>query len=55
MVVLVTQIGIAFVNYRDQLYLYTERANLAAVQTARAIAGPDWTANPQIYRRQMEA
>ena len=54
-VVLVTQIGIAFVNYRDQLYLYTERANLAAVQTARAIAAPDWTANPQIYRRQMEA
>ncbi|KQP42539.1 serine/threonine protein phosphatase [Methylobacterium sp. Leaf104] len=54
-VVLVTQIGIAWVNYRDQLHLYTERADLMASLTAKAIAGPDWSASPQVYRRPMEA
>ncbi|WP_264049598.1 PP2C family protein-serine/threonine phosphatase [Methylobacterium flocculans] len=54
-VVLVTQIGIAWVNYRDQFHLYTERANLMAALTAKAIARPDWTASPEVYRRQMEA
>jgi sigma-B regulation protein RsbU (phosphoserine phosphatase) len=54
-VVLVTQIGIAWVNYRDQLHLYSERADLMASLAARAIARPDWSASPEIYRRQVEA
>lgn len=54
-VVLATQIGIAWVNYHDQLRLYTERAALMASLTARAIARPDWAANPEVYRRPVEA
>ncbi|MCJ2036674.1 SpoIIE family protein phosphatase [Methylobacterium sp. J-068] len=54
-VVLVTQIGIAWVNYRDQLHLYTQRAELMAALTAKAIARPAWSASPEIYRRQVEA
>lgn len=54
-VVLVTQIGIAWVNYRDQLHLYTERADLMAAITASSIARPEWSASPQVYHRQMEA
>ena len=54
-VVLVTQIGIAWVNYRDQLHLYTERAELMASLTAKAVAGPGWSGSPEVYRRPMEA
>jgi phosphoserine phosphatase RsbU/P len=54
-VVLVTQIGIAWVNYRDQLRLYTERAELMASLTAKMIAGPGWATNPETFRRPMEA
>lgn len=54
-VVLVTQIGIAWVNYSDQIRLYTERANLLAALTASAVARPDWSAQPEIYRHQVQA
>jgi serine phosphatase RsbU (regulator of sigma subunit) len=54
-VVLVTQIGIAWVNYHDQFRLYTERAGLMASLTAKAIASPAWSASPEVYRRPMEA
>jgi len=54
-VVLVTQIGIAWVNYSDQIRLYTERANLLAALTASAIARPDWSTQPEIYRHQIQA
>ncbi|WP_187272993.1 SpoIIE family protein phosphatase [Methylobacterium sp. WL69] len=54
-VVLVTQIGIAWVNYSDQIRLYTERANLLVALTASAVARPDWGAQPEIYRHQIQA
>lgn len=54
-VVLVTQIGIAWVNYSDQIRLYTERTDLLAAFTAKAIARPDWSASPEIYRQQVQA
>lgn len=54
-VVLATQIGIAWINYRDQIRLYSERADLMAALTAKAIARPDWSADPAIYRQQVEA
>ncbi|KQP31960.1 serine/threonine protein phosphatase [Methylobacterium sp. Leaf100] len=54
-VVLVTQIGIAWVNYSDQIRLYTERAKLLAALTASAVARPDWSTRPEIYRHQVQA
>nr|USU30647.1 SpoIIE family protein phosphatase [Methylobacterium sp. OTU13CASTA1] len=54
-VVLVTQIGIAWVNYSDQIRLYTERAKLLAALTASAVARPDWSTRPEIYRYQVQA
>ncbi|KQT87051.1 serine/threonine protein phosphatase [Methylobacterium sp. Leaf469] len=54
-VVLVTQIGIAWVNYSDQIRLYTERAKLLAALTASAVARPDWITRPEIYRHQVQA
>ena len=54
-VVLATQLVIAWVNYSDALRLYTERATLLATLTAKAIARPDWSATPDIYRPQIEA
>ncbi|NEU12283.1 SpoIIE family protein phosphatase [Methylobacterium sp. BTF04] len=54
-VVLVTQIGIAWVNYSDQIRLYKERADLMAALSAKAIARPDWSATPEIYRQQVQA
>ncbi|GJE15671.1 SpoIIE family protein phosphatase [Methylobacterium marchantiae] len=54
-VVLATQIGIAWVNYNDSLRLYTERANLLATLTAQAIARPDWSERPDVYKTQIQA
>ena len=40
-VVLLTQVGIAWVNYNDQFRLYTDRANLLASLTASTLARVD--------------
>ncbi|MHC2086650.1 SpoIIE family protein phosphatase [Methylobacterium sp. CM6244] len=54
-VVLATQIGIAWVNYTDSLRLYTERANLLVTLTAHSIARPDWSERPDVYTAQIQA
>lgn len=54
-VVLVTQVGIAWVNYTDSLRLYTERANLLVTLTAQAIARPGWSERPDVYTTQIQA
>ncbi|KQO52265.1 MULTISPECIES: SpoIIE family protein phosphatase [unclassified Methylobacterium] len=54
-VVLATQVGIAWVNYNDSLRLYTERANLLVALTAQAIARPDWSERPDVYTTQVQA
>ncbi|GJE29689.1 PP2C family protein-serine/threonine phosphatase [Methylobacterium organophilum] len=53
--VLLTQIGIAWTNYRDGHHQYADRANLVAALTATAIARPGWDRNPEIYRPQIQA
>ena len=55
LVVLATQIGIAWVNYTDSLRLYTERANLLVTLTAHSIARPDWSERPDVYTAQIQA
>ncbi len=54
-VVLVTQLGIAWINHGERIRLYGERADLMAALTAKAIARPDWSADPAIYRQPVEA
>lgn len=54
-VVLLTQAGIAWVNYADQLRLYTERANLLAALTASAIDRPGWERAAGTFRPQLQA
>ncbi|MBE9607687.1 SpoIIE family protein phosphatase [Acetobacteraceae bacterium H6797] len=53
-VVLVTQLGIAWLNHGDQLRDQTERAQLMADLTARAIALPVSEGRPAVYRPQIE-
>ncbi|MGT2486484.1 hypothetical protein ACU4GA_12120 [Methylobacterium oryzae CBMB20] len=48
---LLTQLGIAWVTYTDQLRLYDDRAQLLARLTAAAIARPDWAHDPDAWRR----
>lgn len=54
-VVLLTQAGIAWVNYTDQFRLYTDRANLLASLTVAAIARPGWEQAPEIFGPQLQA
>lgn len=54
-VVLLTQIGIAWVNYTDQLRLHAERATLLATLTAAGIARPDWERTPESFHGQLQA
>ncbi|AWN38818.1 serine/threonine protein phosphatase [Methylobacterium radiodurans] len=54
-VVLLTQAGIAWVNYTDQIRLYTDRANILASLTASAIARPGWERAPEIFGPQLQA
>ncbi|GJD80000.1 PP2C family protein-serine/threonine phosphatase [Methylobacterium gregans] len=54
-VVLLTQAGIAWVNYTDQFRLYTDRANLLASLSAAAIARPGWERAPEIFGPQLQA
>ncbi|MGV7031739.1 SpoIIE family protein phosphatase [Methylobacterium symbioticum] len=54
-VVLLTQAGIAWVNYADQFRLYTERANLLAGLTAAAIDRPGWEQAAASFGPQLQA
>lgn len=52
---LLTQLGIAWVNYTDQLRLYDGRAQLLARMTAAAIARPDWARSAEAYGGPLKA
>lgn len=52
---LLTQLGIAWVTYTDQLRLYGDRAHLLARLTAAAIARPDWARDPDAYDAPLKA
>jgi phosphoserine phosphatase RsbU/P len=52
---LLTQLGIAWVNYTDQLRLYDDRAHLLARLTAASIARPDWARSAEAYGGPLKA
>lgn len=54
-VVLLTQLTVAWLNYSDQLQEHTERAQLLAQLTARAVARPVWNLDESVYRPQIES
>lgn len=54
-VVLLTQLGIAWINHDDQMRVHTERADLLVTLTADAIARPVWNLDENVYRPQIRA
>ncbi|KAB1073778.1 SpoIIE family protein phosphatase [Methylobacterium planeticum] len=54
-VVLLTQVGIAWVNYNDQFRLYTDRANLLASLTAATLARAEGRLNAETARPQLQS
>jgi phosphoserine phosphatase RsbU/P len=55
LVVFLTQVGVAVINYREQLRTHLDRARLTATLTAEALARPVWNLDQPVFESQVRA
>lgn len=54
-IALLTQVGIGYINYRDNMKTFNEEVRLITQLTAQAIARPVWNMDRSVYEPQIEA
>lgn len=55
LIVLATQVGVAYMNYLGQLEAYRDRAELTADLTAEALSRPVWNLDRSVFTSQVQA